>query len=132
MNTNDPEIISKTIDELVEADVVVRNPLPLDVPGAQGLKLVFTTLHRAYPDLHIKIEDMIAEGNKVVVRNTVTGTHKGEHMGIPATGKTVTYNEIFIARFVSGRVAEAWGVFDVLAQMRKLGVIPASRRPNRA
>jgi steroid delta-isomerase-like uncharacterized protein len=130
MNTNDVEIISKTIDELVEPDVVIRNPLPLDVPGAQGLKLVFTTLHRAYPDLHITIEDVIAEGNKVVVRNTVTGTHKGEYMGIPATGKTVTYNEIFIARFVNSRVAEAWGVVDVLAQMRQLGVIPASPRPN--
>jgi steroid delta-isomerase-like uncharacterized protein len=130
MNTNDVEIISRTIDELFEPDVVVRNPLPLDVPGAQGLKRVFTMLHRAYPDLHITIEDVIAEGNKVVVRNSVTGTHRGEYMGIPPTGKTVTYNEIFIARFVNGRVVEAWGVVDVLAQMRQLGVIPASRRPN--
>jgi predicted ester cyclase len=130
MNTNDVEIISKTIDELVEPNVVVRNPLPLDVPGAQGLKRVFTTLHRAYPDLHFTIEDLIAEGDKVVVRNSVTGTHQGEYMGIPPTGKAVTYNEIFIARFVNGRVAEAWEVVDVLAQMRQLGVIPASRRPN--
>src|SRR5262245_3987272 len=129
-NTNDPAIISKAIDELVEPDAVVRNPSPLGVPGAQGLKLLFTMLLRAYPDLHITIEDLIAEGNKVVVRDTVTGTHRGEYMGIAATGKSVTYNEIFIARFVNGRLAEVWGVVDVLAQMRQLGVIPALQRPH--
>jgi hypothetical protein len=51
--------------------------------------------------------------------------HQGEHMGIPATGKSITYNEIFIVRFVNGRIAETWGVVDVLSQMRQLGVIPA-------
>jgi predicted ester cyclase len=68
---------------------------------------------------------VIAEGDKVVGRNTVTGTHQGEYMGIPPTGKSVTYNEIFIARFVNGRIAETWGVVDVLSQMRQLGAITA-------
>jgi predicted ester cyclase len=67
---------------------------------------------------------MIAEGDKVVTRNSVTGTHRGEYMGIPPTGKSVTYNEIFIFRFRNGRVAESWGVVDVLLQMRQLGAIP--------
>jgi hypothetical protein len=52
---------------------------------------------------------VIAQGDKVVSRNTVTGTHQGEHMGIPATGKSIIYNEIFIVRFVNGRIAETWG-----------------------
>jgi predicted ester cyclase len=66
---------------------------------------------------------VLAEGDKVVCRNTVTGTHRGEYMGVPPTGRTVTYSEIFIFRLVDGRVAETWGVVDVLSQMKQLGVI---------
>jgi steroid delta-isomerase-like uncharacterized protein len=125
-NTGDAELISKTIDELVAPDALIRTPLPIEATGAQLVTEVFARLHRAYPDLHITIEDLIEEGDKVVSRNTVTGTHQGEHMGIPPTGKSVTYNEIFIARFEGGRIAETWGVVDVLAQMKQLGAIPAA------
>jgi predicted ester cyclase len=85
---------------------------------------VFETLRRAYPDLHITSEDMIAEGDKVVSRNTVTGTHLGEYMGLQPTGKSVTYNEIFIFRISNGRIAETWGVVDVLSQLRQLDALP--------
>ena len=124
-NTHDAELISKTIDDVVEPDVLIRTPLPIQATGAELLKEVFARLHRAFPDLHVTIEDLIAEGDKVVSRNTVTGTHQGEYMGVPSTGKSVTYNEIFIVRFVNGRFAETWGVVDVLSQMKQLGVIPA-------
>jgi predicted ester cyclase len=77
------------------------------------------------PDLHVTVEDLIEEGDKVVCRNTVTGTHQGEYMGLPPTGKPVTYNEIFICRFAGGRIAEIWGVVDVFSQMKQLGMIPA-------
>jgi steroid delta-isomerase-like uncharacterized protein len=87
---------------------------------------VFARLLRAFPDLHITVEDLIEEGDKVVGRNSITGTHQGEYMGIPPTGKTVTYNEIFIFRFDNGRIAETWGVVDVFLQMQQLGVIPSS------
>ena len=86
---------------------------------------VFAGLRRAFPDLHIAVEDLIAEGDKVVSRDTVTGTHRGEYMGVPPTGKCIAYNEIFIVRFARGRIAETWGVVDVLSQMKQLGVIPA-------
>jgi predicted ester cyclase len=89
------------------------------------VKEVFARLHRVFPDLHITIEDLVEEGDKVVSRNPVTGTHQGEYMGIPPTRKSVTYNEIFIFRFAGGRIAETWGVVDVLSQMKQLGVIPA-------
>ena len=125
--TGDAELISQTIDELVEPDAVIHTPLPIEAAGAQLLKEVFVRLHRAFPDLYITIEDLIEEGDKVVSRNTVTGTHQGEYMGIPPTGKSVTYNEIFVVRFTSGRIAETWGVVDVFSQMKQLGVIPAPR-----
>ena len=72
--TGDAELISQTIDELVEPDAVIHTPLPIEAAGAQLLKEVFVRLHRAFPDLYITIEDLIEEGDKVVSRNTVTGT----------------------------------------------------------
>jgi steroid delta-isomerase-like uncharacterized protein len=122
-NSGDAELISKTIDDHVEADVLIRTPLPVEATGAQALKEVFATLHRAFPDLHITVEDLIAEGDKVVSRNSVTGTHHGQYMGLPPTGKTVAYNEILVCRFVNSRIAETWGIVDVFSQMQQLGVI---------
>jgi len=82
-------------------------------------------LLRAFPDLHVTVEDLIEEGDKVACRNTVTGTHQGEYKGLPPSGKSVTYNEIFICRFTGGKIAEIWGVVDVFSQMKQLGAIPA-------
>jgi steroid delta-isomerase-like uncharacterized protein len=123
MNTGDPELIAKTIDELIAPDAQIRTPLPLPLSGVQVMHYVFATLHRAYPDLQITIEDLIAEDDKVVSRNSVRGTHRGEYLGIPPTGRSVTYNEIFVFRFVDGQIAETWGVADVLSQMRQLGAV---------
>ena len=124
-NTGDSELISKTIDEVVEPDVLIRTPLPVEATGAEALKEVFSRLHRAFPDLHVSVEDVIAEGDRIAARNSVTGTHQGDYMGIPPTGRRVTYNEMFIVRFVDGRIAETWGVVDVFSQMKQLGVIAA-------
>jgi steroid delta-isomerase-like uncharacterized protein len=123
-NTGDPELISRTIDEIVEPDAVIRTPLPLESAGAQKLKEVFARLHRVFPDLQVTIEDLIEEGDRVASRNTVTGTHRGDYMGHPPTGKSITYNEIFIFRFAGGRIVETWGVVDVFSQMRQIGVEP--------
>jgi predicted ester cyclase len=121
VNTGDMELISKTIDEVVAPDLLLRTPLPIEATGAQAARQVWAMLLRGLPDLHLTIEDLIAEGDKVVARNTVTGTHQGEYMGLPPTGKSVTYNEIIIVRFEGARIAETWGVVDVLSQMKQLG-----------
>jgi predicted ester cyclase len=121
-NTHDPELIAKTIDEVFHPNALIRTPQPLDVTGPRAIKEVFARLHRAFPDLQVTIEDLIEEGDKVVSRNTVTGTNHGEYMGVAPTGNSVTYNEIFIFRFVGGRIAETWGVVDVLSQLRQLGL----------
>jgi predicted ester cyclase len=125
VNTCDMEFISKSIDELVEPDATIRTPLPGDATGAQALKQVWAVLLRAFPDLHLTVEDLIGEGDKVVARIVVTGTHLGEYMGLEPTGKSIAYDEIFIFRFANGRVVETWGVVDVFSQMKQLGVIPA-------
>lgn len=126
-NTRDPELISRTIDELFHPDVLVRTPLPIEATGAEAMREVWARLLRIFPDLHVTIEDLLADGDKVVSRNTVTGTHQGDYMGHPPTGKPVTYSEIFILRFADGRIAETWGVVDVFSQMKQIGVIPAAR-----
>jgi predicted ester cyclase len=123
-NSGDPELISKTIDELFEPEVLIRTPLPIEATGAQAVKEVFARLLRVFPDVQVTIEDLIAEDDKVVSRNRVTGTHRGDLMGHAPTGKPITYNEIFVFRFADGRVAETWGVVDVFSVMRQLGVFP--------
>jgi steroid delta-isomerase-like uncharacterized protein len=127
VNSGDTELIAKTIDELIAPDALIGTPLPIEATGAELAKQLFALLLRAYPDLHITVEDLIAESAKVVSRNTVTGTHRGEHLGVPPTGKSVTYNEVIIARFADSRIAQTWAVVDVLSQMRQLGAIPAQR-----
>jgi steroid delta-isomerase-like uncharacterized protein len=119
------ELISQTIDEVVQPNVVFHAPVPTGATGAQALKQVWPVLLRAFPDLHVTVEDLIEEGDKVACRNTVTGTHQGEYKGLPPSGKSVTYNEIFICRFTGGKIAEIWGVVDVFSQMKQLGAIPA-------
>jgi steroid delta-isomerase-like uncharacterized protein len=125
MNSGDLEVISATIDEVVGPDVVFHAPVPTGATGAQAMKQVWAVLLRAFPDIHVAVEDVITEGDKLVSRHTVTGTHCGEFRGHPPTGKSVSYNEIFIMRFAGGRVAEIWGVVDVLSQLRQLGMIAA-------
>ncbi|MFB4278317.1 MULTISPECIES: ester cyclase [unclassified Nonomuraea] len=125
VNSGDAEIISKTFDEVVVPDVLFHAPVPSEATGLRALKDVWAVLLRAFPDIHVAIEDLIAEGDKVVSRNTVTGTHLGEFRGLPPTGRSITYNEIFIVRLDGGRVVEIWGVVDALSQLRQLGAIPA-------
>jgi steroid delta-isomerase-like uncharacterized protein len=126
LGSGDWGLISKTVDEVVAPDALISTPLPIEATGAARLKEVFGRLHRAFPDLQITTEDLIAEGDKVVARNTVTGTHQGEYMGLPASGKSIAYSEIFIVRFAGGRIAETWGIVDVLSQLRQLGVVPGA------
>ena len=124
MNSGDAGLISQTIDEVF--DPGVKQHTPFEATGVQTLKeMVFGRLYRAFPDIHITIEDLIEEGDKVVEKDTVTGTHLGELNGLPPTGRSVAYTEIFIMRFVNGRIAEIWGVADVFSQMRQLGMIQA-------
>ncbi|MDX3452425.1 ester cyclase [Streptomyces sp. ME02-8801-2C] len=125
VNSGDLDIVSKAIDELVAPDVLFHAPVPMGATGAEAMKRVWEVLLRAFPDIRVTVEETIAEGDKVVSRNTVTGTHRGEYQGLAPTGRTVTYGEIFICRFAEGRITEIRGVVDVLTQLRQLGALPA-------
>ncbi|MFI8828893.1 ester cyclase [Streptomyces sp. NPDC053431] len=124
-NSGDPAAVAKAVDELVAPDVLFHAPVPMGGTGAEAMKRVWEVLLRAYPDIHVAVEETIAEGDKIVSRNTVTGTHLGEYQGLAPTGRTVRYSEIFVLRFAEGRIVEIRGVVDVLAQLRQLGALPS-------
>ena len=112
------------MDELVDPNYVWHMPGG-DLKGVDMLKQAATQLAAAFPDHHLKLEDIIAEGDKVVTRWTVTGTHTGaEYMGIAPSGKSFTMSIITIARFEGGKVVEEWESPDLLGQLQQLGVIP--------
>ena len=113
-------------DEFVAADIVDHNPAFPGLPaGLKGAKQVFSKVRMAFPDLRITVEDAVAEGDKVVSRVTMRGTHKGEFAGIAPTGKQATMEVIEIARIAGGKIVERWGLFDEASLMRQLGVVPA-------
>ena len=114
------------IDELLTPDFVEHEELPPGIPpGREAPKALFTMLHSAFPDIKATIEHLIAEGDKVVLHMTWTGTHKGEFMGIPPTGKRIAINVIDILGVAEGKFTAHWGVMDSMAMMQQLGVVPA-------
>jgi hypothetical protein len=107
-------------------DFVEHNENPGVPPTKAGTLQFFQMMVRAFPDLRMDVQDVIASGDKAVARLQVFGTHQGEFIGIPATGKSATVNLIDITRFGDdGLAREHWGVFDQLAMLQQLGVIPA-------
>jgi steroid delta-isomerase-like uncharacterized protein len=120
INNKDYDII----EELFAPDFVEHEEIPGLDPGRQGLRQAFQMFHTAFPDLQVTIQDILADGDKVVAREQWTGTHQGEFMGMPATGKQVAFNVIDIVRFAEGKLVEHWAVSDMLALLTQLGAIP--------
>ena len=114
------------LDEIIAKDHVNNGPgnLPGSPAGPEGTKQLVTVYRNAFPDLRFTIDEQIAEGDKVVTRWTAYGTQHGEMAGIPATGKSATVTGIVVDRFVNGKIAESWGIFDQFGMMQQLGVIP--------
>ena len=111
-------------DELLTPDVVVHSA-STTTKGLEAYKQSLSMYITAFPDLQFTIEDMIAEGDTVVVRYTTRGTHQGNLWGIPPTGKQMSATGIFIDRLVNGKAVEQWTSYDDLGLLHQLGVIPA-------
>ncbi|HLA93216.1 MAG TPA: ester cyclase [Actinomycetota bacterium] len=110
---------------LMADDFVEHEETPGLAPTKEGVKEFFRMYLAAFPDLRFTAEDVLVSGDKVVARTRATGTHRGEFLGIPATDKSVDVQLIDIIRFgEDGLAHEHWGVFDALAMMQQLGVIP--------
>jgi steroid delta-isomerase-like uncharacterized protein len=112
------------VDELTAANLVFHNAAQM-LYAPEGFKQFVTMYRNAFPDTHFTVEDEIAEGDTVVIRWSVRGTHKGELLGVPPTGKQVTVSGITITLFANGKSVETWAEFDALGMLQQLGVIPS-------
>ena len=114
----------KILDEVCSPDFTFHLPgysMPMKF---EEWKRHVLSVYEAFPDFHHKIEDLIAEGDRVVVRYTGSGTQKGEFMGVAPTGKEVTLGAIAIYRFAKGKIVEGWEQVDLLGMMQQLGALP--------
>jgi steroid delta-isomerase-like uncharacterized protein len=112
------------IDELLADDLVEHETVPGIEPNKEGVKQIFAMYRSAFPDLHIEAHEMLTEGDLACARVTSTGTHQGEFMGMPPTGKRIEVDSIDIVRFRDGKAVEHWGVTDAMLMMQQLGAIP--------
>ena len=111
------------LDELFSPDYIDHSGManPANLEGAKGF---YTMVFAAFPDRHFTIHEQIAEGDTVATRKTFSGTHRDVFMGIPATGKEVTFDLIDIFTVADGKISEHWAVGDFLSLMQQLGVVP--------
>jgi len=112
------------VDEYLSADFVNHSAPPGLPPTREGVKMQFTMFFSALPDLHAIIHDQVADEHKVVTRKTLRGTHKGELMGIPPTGRTIDIEVIDILALEDGKITEHWNLVDLLGLMQQLGMLP--------
>jgi steroid delta-isomerase-like uncharacterized protein len=112
------------VDEFCTEDFVDHEEFPGISNDREGVKQFFRMMREAFPDLRVEVQDTIAEGDKVVGRIRMTGTHRGEFMGVPPTGKRIDVEGIDIVRVVGDQASEHWGVTDAMAMMQQLGAMP--------
>ena len=115
--------IMSSVKELMDANHVMHSTMG-DFKGYEGFSQFLSPYYAAFPDLHQTIDMEIAEGDKVMILQTMSGTHKGSLMGIPPTGKKFSVQEVVLARFVGGKAVETWGIADLLGMMQQLGLVP--------
>lgn len=111
------------LDELCSRSYVGHDPT-MTIHGPEEFKQYVATYRNAFPDTHMTIEEVLAEGDAVVIRYTFRGTHQGDLMGIPPSNKRATVTGMSMMRFVHGKSEEAWFSYDALGMMQQLGLIP--------
>ncbi len=118
------------VDEVTDPNFLSHDPAsPEDVGGGvEGTRRFVEMYRSAFPDLRMTVEDLIAEGDKVVVRWTARGTHQGELMGIPPSDNRVEVTGISIDRIEGGKFVESWSNYDVLGMMQQIGAVPSAEQ----
>lgn len=115
----------EVLDEIVSADYVGHIPTPPEAPtGREGLRWLIQMYRSAFPDINVQVDDQIAEGEKVLTRITIQGTHQGQFMNIPPTNKKIKVTALVVTRFRNGQNIEGWAELDRFGMMQQLGFIP--------
>ena len=114
------------VDELVADDVVTHNPIILDAPtGPDSIRGGLEMIRKAFPDFHVEVVDLIAEGDRVAAFLTMSGTNEGDYRRGGATRKRGTMRAFFIWRIADGKLAESWGLADRFGFLQELGIVPS-------
>ena len=116
LEERDPAVV----DDFFAADFVSHNNPPGFPPGVDGVKRFFAMFRDAFPDVSVEIDEIVADGDRVAVATTFTGTHDGELMGVAPTGRRVSVTGIDILRVAGGKIAEHRGLTDIVGLMRQL------------
>jgi steroid delta-isomerase-like uncharacterized protein len=111
------------LEEVVSENLLTPSIMPGIPSGIEGAKVAHKIMLTGFPDYQTVIDDLIAEGDQVVARITMSGTHTGNFMGIPATGKRVEFTGIYIARIMGGKIVEHWGEEDGVSLLTQLGIL---------
>lgn len=114
---------AKILDEFLAPDFVTHTPFPGMPPTREGVKQIFMAFVASAPGSHV-VEDLIAEGDKVVGRITANGTHEGELLGVPRTGKQIRMTGMTIWRIANGKIVEHWSEIDVAGLLQQMGALP--------
>jgi steroid delta-isomerase-like uncharacterized protein len=96
--------------------------------GVEAFRQQITAFRAAFPDLHVSIDDLLTDGDRFASRTTVTGTHTGDLMGMPATGQRISVEAVDIGRIENGQATERWGGLNMYSMLTQLGVIPAPQQ----
>lgn len=120
----------KALDEVVAPDLIVHTAPPGMPPTLEGVKQITVAILNAFSDRRSNLEELIAEGDKVVERWSFSGTHTGDFMGLPPTHKQVTFGGISIIRIIEGKIVEEWDQVDALGMMQQLGLVPSPEAVN--
>lgn len=115
----------EAVDALLDPEFSLHVPLPAPGPGVEAMKTIITTCRAAFHDLHVTIEDLMQDGDRVTARFTARGIHRGEFMGLPPTGKPIVMTGIEIFRVQNGKIVELWGEANLIGLMHQLGILPA-------
>jgi len=118
-NSNDLEALGEVVSE----DLLTPKIMPGIPSGMEGAKAAHRIMLAGFPDYQTVIDDLVAEGDKVVARITMSGTNTGNFMGIPPTGKHVSFTGIYIARIANGKIVEHWGEEDAVSLLQQLGAL---------
>lgn len=109
------------LDALLAVDLVDHNPVPDQAAGRDGFKQWLSTARTSFPDLSTRVEDTVAERDRVAGRVTYRGTHRGPFLGLSATAKTVEFEAFHLVRFCEGRAVEWWGTADIFGALKQVG-----------
>lgn len=110
------------LDEIMALDVLTPKSMPGFPPGLEGAKAIHQKTLIGMPDFHTEILELVAEGDMVVARIKMTGTHMGDFYGIPATGRRVDFSGMYMVRIENGKIVEHWGEEDGISLLHQLGV----------